>query len=212
MAFTISGRRLPRDHSAALWQALRTTLPWLDDEIHLAVFPVRAAAISGGNLVINRRSRLVLRLPETRVRDALALCGRTLDIAAEALVIGKAMTRALIPHGTIYSHRVAARDAGEAAFARQVANELHALGIRGDFITGKRSCARGPAVETTGEATDELTGFSVMLTGLRPEESVRLQVAGLGSHRKLGFGVFVPHRSTAAVGSDEAAAERQAFR
>jgi len=127
-------------------------------------------------------------------------------------VIGKAMTRALIPHGTIYSHRVAARDAGEAAFARQVANELHALGIRGDFITGKRSCARGPAVETTGEATDELTGFSVMLTGLRPEESVRLQVAGLGSHRKLGFGVFVPHRSTAAVGSDEAAAERQAFR
>jgi len=205
MAFTVSGRRLPRDHSAALWQALRAALPWLDDEAHLAVFPVRAATISGGNLVINRRSRLVLRLPETRIRDALTLCGRTLDIAAEALVIGKAMTRALIPHGTIYAHRVAARDASETAFARQVADELQALGIRGDFITGKRSSVHG-------EGTAEVTGFSVMLTGLRPEESVRLQIAGLGSHRKLGFGVFVPHRSTAAVGSDEAAAERQAYR
>jgi hypothetical protein len=51
-----------------------------------------------------------------------------------------------------------------------------------------------------------------MLTGLRPAESVRVQTAGLGPHRKLGFGIFVPHRSTAAVGSDEAADERQAFR
>jgi len=212
MAFTVSGRRLPRDHSAALWQALLAALPWLDDEAHLAIFPVRAATISGGHLVINRRSRLVLRLPETRIRDALALCGRTLDIAGEALVIGKAMTRALIPHGTVYSHRVAAREVGETAFAGQVADELQALGIRGDFITGKRSCARGPASEKMGEAMGELTGFSVMLTGLRPEESVRLQVAGLGLHRKLGFGVFAPHRSTAAVGSDEAAAERQAYR
>ena len=89
-------------------------------------------------------------------------------------------------------------------FARQVAEELAALAVRGDFIIGKRSSARGPA--------GDLTGFSVMLTGLRPHESTRLQVAGLGPYRKLGFGVFVPHRSTAAVGSDEAAAERRAFR
>jgi CRISPR-associated protein Cas6 len=204
MAFTVSGRRLPRDHSAALWGALANALPWLEDEAELAIFPVRAATVSGGSLVINRRSRLVLRLREERVRDALELCGRTIEVGGESLVIGKAMTRALIPHGTIYAHRVAARDDDEAAFARQVAEELDAFAVRGDFITGKRSSAHGPS--------GDVTGFSVMLTALRPPESTRLQVAGLGPHRKLGFGVFVPHRSTAAVGSDEAAAERRAIR
>jgi CRISPR-associated protein Cas6 len=204
MAFSVSGRRLPRDHSAALWVALAHALPWLEDEDELAVFPVRAAAISGGSLVINRRSRLVLRLRAERVRGALELCGRTIEVGGESLVIGKAMTRALIPHGTIYAHRVAARDDDEAAFARQVAEELDAFAVRGDFITGKRSSAHGPS--------GDVTGFSVMLTALRPPESTRLQVAGLGPHRKLGFGVFVPHRSTAAVGSDEAAAERRAIR
>jgi CRISPR-associated protein Cas6 len=204
MAFTVSGRWLPRDHSAALWHALAVALPWLDDEAELAISPVRAATVSGGGLVLNRRSRFLLRLPEARIRDALALCGRTLEIGTEPLRVGKAMTRALIPHGTIYAHRVAARDADESAFARQVTAELQVLGIRGDFIIGKRSSLRGPS--------GEVTGFSVMLTGLRSDESIRLQVAGLGPHRKLGFGVFVPHRSTAPVGSDEAAAERQAFR
>jgi len=85
-----------------------------------------------------------------------------------------------------------------------VAEGLAALAINADFICGRRSSARGPY--------GELIGFSLMLTGLKAAESLRLQIAGLGPHRKLGFGIFVPHRSTAAVGSDRAAEEYGAFR
>jgi CRISPR-associated protein Cas6 len=204
MAFGIEGRDVPRDHAAALWRALAGALPWLDAEENVAIFPLRAGSVSSGRLAVNRRSRLMLRLPATRVRDALALCGATLEIEDAALAVGRAMTRALIPHGTLYAHRVAASGADELAFLRAVAGGLEQLAIRGDFICGKRSIVRSDA--------GEVAGFSLMLTGLRPAESVRLQTAGLGPHRKLGFGIFVPHRSTAAVGSDEAAEERRVSR
>ena len=47
----------------------------------------------------------------------------------------------------------------------------------------------------------EMTTFSMMLHGLGPEQSLRLQQRGLGPHRLLGCGLFVPHKSAAAVGA-----------
>lgn len=204
MAFALEGETVPRDHAFGLWRSLAQALPWMDEEENVAIFGLRAAPVADGRLAVNRRSRLMLRLPASRVRDALALCGTAIRIEDARLAVGRAMTRALIPHGTVYAHRVAAEGDDEIGFMQAVARGLGELAIRGDFICGKRSCVR---VER-----GEVSGFSLMLTGLRPAESVRVQTAGLGPHRKLGFGIFVPHRSTAAVGSDEAAEERRAFR
>jgi CRISPR-associated protein Cas6 len=204
MAFAIEGDTVPRDHAAALLRALARALPWLDEDESIAIFPLRAGAVSGGRLAVNRRSRLILRLPAARVRDALALSGAAIEIEGAVVEVGKAMTRALIPHGTLYAHRVAAVGDDEIAFVQAMAGGLERLAIRGDFICGKRSTVRSES--------GEVAGFSLMLTGLRTAESVRVQTAGLGPHRKLGFGIFVPHRSTTAVGSDEAAEERRAFR
>jgi len=204
LAFALAGKALPRDHSLALWHALADALPWLDEEAHVAIFPIRAAVVSDGSLAVNRHSRLMMRLPEARVHAALTLCGAALDIDGARLEVGKAMTRSLVPHGTLYAHRVACAAADEAVFVRDVAAGLAALAVGGDFICGRRAATRGPG--------GAIVGFSLMLTGLRPAESLRLQVAGLGPHRRLGFGLFVPHRSTAAVGSDRAAEEHRAFR
>jgi len=46
-----------------------------------------------------------------------------------------------------------------------------------------------------------LDTFSLMLHALPEEQSLRLQRCGLGPHRLLGCGIFVPHKSAAAVGS-----------
>jgi hypothetical protein len=43
------------------------------------------------------------------------------------------------------------------------------------------------------------SGFSLMIDGLSPEHSLRLQMHGLGPLRSLGCGVFVAHRSAAAL-------------
>jgi hypothetical protein len=46
-----------------------------------------------------------------------------------------------------------------------------------------------------------LQGFSLMLDGLSAAHALRLLETGMGPHRLLGCGVFVPHKSAAAVGT-----------
>jgi hypothetical protein len=40
-----------------------------------------------------------------------------------------------------------------------------------------------------------------MLDGLNAAHSLRVLEAGLGPHRRLGCGLFVPHKSSVAVGT-----------
>lgn len=189
MAFAVSGGRLPRDHSFALWQALAQAAPWLGDDDAVAVLPIRAASAGDEGLVLQRRSRLLMRLPEARVEAALGLCGRCLEVAGVAgapVTLGEAKTRPLAPHATLYAHRVAAEQDNEAAFVEQTGRALEQLGVRSDFIVGRRTLAQGPE--------GVLAGYSLMLVELPARQSLALQVAGIGAHRGLGFGVFVGHK------------------
>jgi len=74
-----------------------------------------------------------------------------------------------------------------------VAGELQALAVRTQTVCGKRHSR-----QLQGQT---LTTFSLMLHALSLEDSLRLQEHGLGPHRLLGCGIFVPHKSAAAVGS-----------
>ncbi|MFI4931427.1 MAG: type I-MYXAN CRISPR-associated protein Cas6/Cmx6, partial [Burkholderiales bacterium] len=58
-------------------------------------------------------------------------------------------------------------------------------------------CGRRQQIGAPGRV---ITGFSLMLHGLSAADSLRVQRAGVGPHRMLGGGIFVPHRSAAAVG------------
>lgn len=186
LAFAVSGGPLPRDHSLGLWRALGAAAPALLADPAVAVQPVRGASAGEGGLVLQRRSRLLLRLPEASVDLALALCGATLDVAGTAVTLGEAKTRPLAPYATLYAHRVAAETDDEAAFVRQASAALLALDIAAEYIVGKRTTVRGPQ--------GELAGFSLMLAELSARQSLALQVHGLGAHRGLGFGVFVGHK------------------
>lgn len=186
LAFAVSGGRLPRDHSHALWQALERAAAWLADDPATAVLPIRAASAGEQGLVLDRHSRLLMRLPELRVGAALELCGKRLDLCGAPVVVGAAKSRPLAPHATLYAHRVAAESDDEAAFVRQVALRLAGLGLHSEFIVGKRSSVR--------TAQGEVAGFSVMLANLAARDSLVLQACGLGAGRRLGFGVFVGHK------------------
>jgi CRISPR-associated protein Cas6 len=186
LAFEISGAPLPREHSLALWEALREAAPSLANETNLGVLPLRAAAAGPGKLVLQRRSRLLLRVAESAVEILLGLSGRPIDVAGVSVTLGRARTRPLTAHATLYAHRVAAESDNEADFVEQVRRDLGRLGVHGEFVVGQRSVTRGPGAD--------LVGFSLMLNELSARESLALQASGLGPHRRLGFGIFVGHR------------------
>jgi CRISPR-associated protein Cas6 len=190
--YALQGRALPRDHRAALAAALEQLVPWLADATQAGVHRVNAVAGSGPEALLSQRSRLALRVRRERVADLAVLAGATLDVGGYALRVGEqAQVRELLPYGTLYAHLVASRDDDELGFLAAVEQELQAMGVPCRAICGRRQ-----VFDVDGQPR---SGFSLMLDGLTPAGSLRVLESGVGTHRRLGCGVFVPHKSGAAV-------------
>lgn len=198
--FSISCRSLPVDHAFALSQAIQAALPWFADEPHAGLHTVHGAASGSGwmrpegadaMLQLSHRARLALRLPRRRLDDAGALVGRTLQVAGWPLRVDRIALRPLSRITTVFSRCVVLAAAGdEAAFLAAAAGELGALGVS----TGRMVCGRVTPVATPGRTYQTR---SLMLAGLTPEQSLALQAQGLGAERKLGCGLFIPHKDIA---------------
>jgi len=187
----LRGVRVPVDHGYALFRALAPLLPWLADEALAGIHPMHGADSGAGELILNHRTRLVLRVPAERANDTLAIEGATLDVGGNALLVGKGKPRALPRHTPLYAHRVTTGSADEAGFTRDIMRLLDELGIETRFICGKR--------QTISTDAGSVAGYSLMLHGLPIEHAIRVQQVGIGSNRKLGCGIFIPHKSINAV-------------
>lgn len=192
--FPLRGGALPADHAWALAEAVRAFLPWWDDEPEAGILPISGLSRSEAGCLVSGRARLVLRLPLHRLASADSLAGQRLPVG-DGLELGTPASRPIqAARGVVYSHFVCADTDDEIVFVERCKAELAARGLQPQLITGK---ARRLA---TPEGV--VHGFSLMLHGLGPQASIALQEAGLGRHRALGCGIFVPHKSVAAVGGE----------
>lgn len=195
--FAISCRSLPVDHAYALSQAIHAALPWFADEPGAGLHTLHGAPSGSGwmrpeaadaLLQLSHRTRLVLRLPRRRLDDAAALLGRTLEVAGWPLQVDRLSARPLSRITTLFSRGVVFVAAGdEAAFLVAATEALGALGITPETIL----CGRVTPVATPLRSYQTR---SLMLAGLRPEQSLALQRHGLGAARTLGCGLFIPHK------------------
>lgn len=195
--YSLRGSSIMPDYAAPLWQALRASLPWLSAEPGAAIHPLARVSLGGCALFLGRHSRLIMRLPQHRVVEAFELCGQVLDIGASSKIeVGVASLRPLKPAAVQYSPLVALGNATEADFLAEAERLLSMIGVDCHMVCGKQQ-------EVLGEESEGmLRGHSLMLHGLTKQSSLRIQHAGLGAGRKLGCGIFVPHKAVAAVGED----------
>lgn len=192
VAFALEGDALPREHRHALAEALQEALPWLGSEARAGVHRLKLVASGdGGNDLVSPRTRLTLRVPRGRAEAAEALTGAELSLGGRRVRAGRAQRRELLPHGTLYAPLVAADGPDEAQFLVAVQLALDTLGVRAQPVCGRWQSAEG----------GHLVGCSLMLSGLDRDQSLVLLQQGLGPHRRLGCGLFIPHRSAAAVGT-----------
>jgi CRISPR-associated protein Cas6 len=193
VAFALEGRSLPRDHAQALADALASRLPWLAGHPTAGVHPVKVVPGSGPQGWLSQRARLLLRVPQSLEAALAVLDGCTLGVAGSTLRLGPPTPHRLLPHGTLYAYFVAARSDDEEAFMQDVHAELRALRVDAHTVCGKR--------QQRDSGAGALVGFSLMLHGLSAADSLTVQGVGIGPHRALGCGLFVPHKSAAAVGT-----------
>ncbi len=197
--FAIACRSLPVDHAYALQQAIQDALPWFSEEPRAGLHTVHGAASGSGwmrpegadaQLQLSHRAKLALRLPRHRLEDAAALVGRTLQVAGSPLRVEKMALRPLSRITTLFSRSVVLAEGDETAFVSAATAELGALGIRAERMV----CGRVTPVATPARTYETR---SLMLAGLTLEQSLRLQQSGLGAGRKLGCGLFIPHKDIA---------------
>jgi CRISPR-associated protein Cas6 len=198
LVFGISCRSLPIDHAYALSQALHGALPWLQDEDDAGIHLIHGADSGNGwlrpddpdgaLLQLSRRTKLTLRVPKARVEDTRALTGMTLEIAGHALTVEAGTVRPLSSITTLFSRYVVAdQDGEEEPFIEQMVSQLRSLRLPfRRLLCGKTRVLRTP--------DGDIVTRSLMVADLDPEGSVRLQQKGLGPARKMGCGLFVPHK------------------
>jgi CRISPR-associated protein Cas6 len=192
VSYPLHGSALPRDHRRALAQALERLLPWLADPRQAGLHRVNVVAGNGPTALLSQRARLLLRVRRERLADLAPLRGARLDVGGFALRLGtEATVRELLPHSTLYAAAVSTADDDEMAFLRSIEAELGAMRLPCRPICGRR--------QEIDNGDERLTGFALMLDGLSAADSLRLLESGLGQHRRLGCGLFVPHRSAAAL-------------
>lgn len=185
--FDLSGHELPEDHGHVLQEALLTHLPWLKDTPGAGILAIHGAESGRGTLVINRRAKLVLRLPIPRLADARALSGQAMDLGFGQITIGGLKEKPLVPFGYLYSPFVDMGTTDEAVFLAKVRARLDELGIQGGLIPGKQRKMHTPE--------GEVGGFSLMLHDVSLAHSIAVQEGEIGHNRLRGCGIFVPHKS-----------------
>ncbi len=190
VVFGLEGTSLPAEYAYELWREVRQRLPWLADEAGAGIHPLKTSPGGEGVVLLARRAKLVLRMPERRIRDALPLAGSRLDVGT-GLAVSEGAAKPLHPWHTLHAQQVATSARDEAAFGDEVARWLAARAVVCEFITGRRRTHRAGA--------REITGFSVVLHGVKPADSLSLQFEGIGDERGLGWGLFVPYKSILAV-------------
>jgi CRISPR-associated protein Cas6 len=197
VVYSIECRALPVDHAYALSQAIQRALPWFTQEddaglhtIHVAesgngwMRPERADAL----LYLSRRTKLTLRLPKHRIEDAGKLTGQTLDIDGKPLRVEKSVVRPLSTITTLFSRYIVTRDGtDEDVFLQDAMALFHKMGV----YPNKMLCGMEHVIATPDRT---IRARSLMLADLAVEESVKLQQQGLSTDRKLGCGLFIPHK------------------
>ncbi|MBI4997879.1 MAG: type I-MYXAN CRISPR-associated protein Cas6/Cmx6 [Rhodocyclales bacterium] len=188
LVFGLRGQAIALDYADRLWRELSDRLPWLAGDASVGVHPL--AGVSRGNTetYFTRRARLSLRLPRKFCAAAGALTGARLDLGGAVEVVGTPSIRTLQTATVLYSPFVVIGITDEVKFMAACADEIAGMGVSGELIAGRARSSEG-----------ERQGYSLMIHGLKPEHSLQVQRTGLGRERRRGCGIFVPHKSLAAV-------------
>jgi len=209
--FSVDCKRLPVDHAHALSAALQDVVPWTaDTDAGVAVHAVHVAGSQNGwerprhgtdqFLMLSKRTKLAIRVPAERSEALMReLAGKRLDVAGCPLAVGPGKIRPLTAETTLLARYVVATGVvaagadSEEAFLAWAVEELR----RDDIRVRKALCGKSTPLTTPN---GPLHTRSLLVANLAPRESVRLQHRGLGAHREMGCGIFIPHKGVDAVG------------
>lgn len=196
--FKVVGKTLCKQYETILAAAMYDTLPWVANDQSIAVFLNHALEEGNGwymddnpetPLYLSRRTKLYLRIPSGKEDELLEqLQSAEFDISGHLIQFKHSQSRLLSPSETLYARYILSDEDDEEVFIQRMAESLQAMNI-----TPRRLlCGKEREIVVNGEV---FKTRSLMVNDLEKDEAIRLQQNGIGPHRHIGCGVFVPYKS-----------------
>lgn len=207
VSFRVMGNSLPLDHGYTLYSTLSKLLPELHNAAWLAIHPISGFPVDRRALQTTNTSRLRLRLPHDRLVDVMPLAGKQLVLADAsnhfAIRLGVPEVYTLHPSPVLASRCVVIkvseaeksdRSPDREMFLAAIKSQMTGHGIEGEAWIDNRRDSRGRELSRRimrikGKS---IVGYSVRVSGVSDEDSLKLQEVGLGGRRRMGCGIFVP--------------------
>jgi CRISPR-associated protein Cas6 len=190
LLFPVRGNPVPLDHGYLLFSALCRRLPGLHERHDIGVFNLRGTSTNARVLHLGRGT-LRLRCPADSLAFLLPLARGALVLAGQEVHLGRPEVHPLAASASLSARLVTFKNALDATtFQSSTSKFLMELRCEGQPTLGRR--------RILSIAGRKVMGFALTVRGLAPEDSLRLQVHGLGGRRHLGCGLFLPtrHEST----------------
>jgi CRISPR-associated protein Cas6 len=197
LLFKINCPTLPVDHAWDLSQAINEQLPWFSQQAGAGLHIIHGADSGNGwerpqgsedLLHLSRRTRLTLRIPKHRIEEASTLSGKTLLISGHSMQIEEAKHRKLGMTSVVYSRYVVSSPGwSEDEFMSWAVAELKKQRLRfKKVLSGKTAEIATP--------DGPISTRTLMVANMPIEDAVALQEQGIGAHRTLGCGLFIPQK------------------
>jgi CRISPR-associated endonuclease/helicase Cas3 len=186
IAFRVSAQgHVPLEHGYLLF----ATLSHHDRQFHeaswLAVHPLAGQSLGTTLTLRPGTPALRLRVPPEKIPAVAPLTGKTLELAGTKILIGVSQLYMLRPSVQLVSRIVTIKGYTEPGpFEERVKKELDSRRIKATVEVGRRRIVT--------VAGDKVVGFALRLSGLKEEDSLAIQYAGLGGRQRFGCGVFSP--------------------
>jgi CRISPR-associated protein Cas6 len=192
LSFHVRGTQLPADHGYALLAAIANHVPNIKEHHDIAILSAAGFGDRKGKILLTENSYFRLRVPISKIQMVYPLAGKRLRLGMHEVQLGIPTIHTLKPHAHLRSRIVTIKGYEESEpFLAAAKRQLEALEIKGELSI---SCDRNgnPARKTIKIKRFTVVGFTVEINQLSEEDSLKLQVYGLGGKRHMGCGVFIP--------------------
>lgn len=196
LSFPVKGTQLPADHNYKLYGVLCKEIPSLHTFENFSVNTIAGIPDKQGKIQILKGARLLLRLPVEAIAQIYPLAGKTLTIGGYSIQLGNPELQTLQPTDVLSARLVTIKGYTEPdTFLEAAQRQLDALEIQANL--GIPANDKGEPKRLTlrinkPERSYTIVGFSLVVSDLSPDDSIKLQIHGLGGKRRIGCGVFNP--------------------
>jgi CRISPR-associated protein Cas6 len=194
LCFPVFGETCPSDNNYASSSAVTKICPILHQQQGIGIQSISGIPDGKGKIRLTNQSHLRIRVRQEQISAFYKLAGKQLSIGSHSIRLGIPTLKNLKASDSLQSRIVTIKGYMEAqGFIQALHRQMDMLGIHGDASVPLLS--NGDLSRKTIKIKKySVVGFTVKIQNLSIDDSLKLQVFGLGGKRSLGCGFFMPLR------------------